>query len=102
MAPTELEAVLRLHPSVADCAVVGVQRSTDESELPATYIVVRPGCKLAETEVHDFTRSRLAGYKQLRGGVRFIDQLPRNANGKVMKSELKIMLMQSIDNKARI
>jgi acyl-coenzyme A synthetase/AMP-(fatty) acid ligase len=96
----ELEAVLLLHPKVADCAVFGIQRSSEDSELPAAYIVLRPGCKLTEIEVHEFTLSRLTGYKQLRGGIRFIDQLPGNANGKVMKNELKHMLMQDI--KARL
>ncbi|KAK5231680.1 hypothetical protein LTR72_000864 [Exophiala xenobiotica] len=100
VAPMELEAVLLLHPKVADCAVFGIQHASENSELPAAYIVWRPGCKLTETEVHEFTLSRLAGYKQLRGGIRFIDQLPRNANGKVMKNELKQMLMQDI--KARL
>ncbi|KAJ9637043.1 hypothetical protein H2204_004967 [Knufia peltigerae] len=93
VAPTELESVLRLHPKIADCAVFGVQRSTQESELPAACIVLQDRCQMAEDEVHEYTRARLAGYKQLRGGVRFISALPRNANGKVMKNDLKKMLM---------
>lgn len=89
VAPTELESVLLLHPNIIDCAVFGVQRSIDESELPGAFIVTRPGAALTETDVREFTRERLARYKQLDGGIRFMDQLPRNANGKVMKNELR-------------
>ncbi|KIX08512.1 uncharacterized protein Z518_03168 [Rhinocladiella mackenziei CBS 650.93] len=96
VAPTELEGVLLLHPNIVDCAVVGVHCSVDKSELPRAYIVVKPGTVLTEAEVREFTRDKLARYKQLDGGIRFVDKVPRNANGKIQKTELRQMVKQEM------
>jgi acyl-coenzyme A synthetase/AMP-(fatty) acid ligase len=69
--------------------VIGVQQSINESELPRAYIALRPGAKLTEAQVKEFTKDKLARYKQLDGGIRFIDKVPRNANAKIQKTELK-------------
>ena len=99
VAPMEVEAVLLLHPNIVDCAVVGVQHSIHESELPRAYIAVRPGTKLTESEVREFTREKLARYKQLDGGIRFVDKVPRNINGKILKNELRHMVEREIGSR---
>lgn len=93
VAPPELEAVLLSHPHIVDAAVIGVVAAPDESELPRAYIVRRPGSqeaqKLTEADVRNFFAERLAKYKQLAGGVVFVDAIPKNASGKILKRILR-------------
>ncbi|KAJ4372523.1 hypothetical protein N0V83_004298 [Neocucurbitaria cava] len=95
VAPAELEGVLLSHGDVSDAAVVGVAAggtvlAGDEgTELPRGYIVVKEGSQLSEADVHAYMRERLAGYKQLVGGIRFVDAILKNASGKILKKDLK-------------
>lgn len=91
MAPLEIETVLLNHPGIADAAVIGVHLHRDASELPRAYIVKRPGVEdaLTEIEVMKLVGEKLAKYKRLEGGVRFVDAIPRNATGKILKRILK-------------
>lgn len=72
-----------------DAAVIGVQRSKEESELPRAYVVKRAGSKLTEQDVFKYSAERLARYKNLEGGVVFVDAIPKNASGKFLKRELR-------------
>ena len=92
VAPPELEAVLLGHPQIVDAAVIGVQFSRDESQLPRAYVVRRPGSDgsvLNEDEVKKFMEGKLARYKRLDGGVIFVDTLPKSASGKILKRLLR-------------
>jgi acyl-CoA synthetase (AMP-forming)/AMP-acid ligase II len=93
VAPAELEAVLLGHPQIIDAAVIGVYPSgVDGGELPRGYVVRRPGAegaKLTADEVKRYSGTRLARYKALEGGVVFVDAIPKNASGKIMKTTLR-------------
>lgn len=94
MAPPELEGVLLSHPLITDAAVIGVVRETNGSELPRAYIVRRPGdegSKLDEKQVNEWMAGKLASYKRLDGGVVFLDAIPKNASGKILKRVLRDM-----------
>jgi long-chain acyl-CoA synthetase len=80
----EVEAVLVAHPSVQEAAVVGVTDRT-WGEVVVAVIVGDPD---AQPEVTEHCRAALAGYKQPRR-YEFVDELPRNAYGKVLKRELR-------------
>ncbi|KAF1809386.1 AMP-binding enzyme [Eremomyces bilateralis CBS 781.70] len=89
VAPPELEAVLLEHPNIIDAAVIGVQRGSEESELPRAYVVLRSGTSASESEVRDFSSARLARFKNLDGGVQFVESIPKNASGKILKNQLR-------------
>ncbi|GKZ23751.1 hypothetical protein AbraIFM66951_000595 [Aspergillus brasiliensis] len=88
VAPAELEGVLRNHPRIRDVAVVGVYDVKAKTEYPRAY-VVREDPSLRREEVKEFVALRLAKYKRLDGGVRFMDAIPRNASGKILKRLLE-------------
>lgn len=85
--PAEVEQVLARMPGVADAAVIGVP---DErlGEVGRAFVVVRPGVDLDEQSVIAYTREHLANFKAPRS-VRFVDTLPRNPGGKVVKPQLR-------------
>lgn len=84
--PGEVEEALARHPDVLEAAVVGVGDEEYGERLRA-YLVPRPGSALTERDVKDYVHDRLARFKVPRDVV-FVDSLPRNAAGKVLKREL--------------
>ncbi|MEQ9518129.1 MAG: long-chain-fatty-acid--CoA ligase [Parvibaculum sp.] len=85
--PREVENALFEHPSIIDAAVFGIPGAKFGEDVMAT-IVVKPGETLSEKEVIDFCRTKLGGYKIPRK-VDFMEALPRNASGKVLKKDLR-------------
>lgn len=86
----EVENVLYAHPSVTDAALIGLPHRTLGEE-PAAVVHLCPGCTASEAELQAFVRERLAGFK-VPVAVRFLPEpLPRNANGKILKGELKAL-----------
>jgi acyl-CoA synthetase (AMP-forming)/AMP-acid ligase II len=85
--PAEVESAIFGHPAVADVAVIGVPSERWGEEVKAV-VVVKPGASAQASDIIDFARTRIAGYK-LPKSVDFIDALPRNATGKILKRELR-------------
>ncbi|XP_049875071.1 probable 4-coumarate--CoA ligase 1 [Pectinophora gossypiella] len=90
VSPTEIESVIMEQPEVADVAVVGITDAL-AGELPKAFVVLKPNHKLTEKQVYDLVASKLTKYKHLEGGVAFLDAIPRNAAGKIMRNELKVL-----------
>jgi fatty-acyl-CoA synthase len=84
--PREVEELLSGHESVVEAAAIGVS-DRDFGQRLRVFVVVKPGSELDEAEVKDFVRANLARFKVPRDVV-FVDQLPRNPSGKVLKREL--------------
>ncbi|HEX4751523.1 MAG TPA: long-chain fatty acid--CoA ligase [Solirubrobacterales bacterium] len=85
--PAEVERALIDHPAVAEVAVVGVAHPR-WVETPLAVVVAASGPEVGEEELIAFCRERLAGYKKP-AAVVFVDELPRNAAGKVLKRQLR-------------
>jgi fatty-acyl-CoA synthase len=84
--PREIEELLVTHPAIADAAAIGVDDPDFGKRLRA-FVVTRPGQEISEEEVQAFVKDNLARYKSPRE-VLFLDDLPRNPTGKILKREL--------------
>jgi fatty-acyl-CoA synthase len=85
--PAEVENTLYELSQVAEAAVIGI-KDQKWGEVGRAVVVLKPGQKLTEAEVLDFLKGKLAKFKVPRTVV-FVDQLPRNAAGKVLKNILR-------------
>ncbi|KAK4884439.1 hypothetical protein RN001_000710 [Aquatica leii] len=87
VSPVEVENVILEHPAVKDCAVFG--RSDNKTgELTTALIVIRDGFTATEEEMVTFVAERISPQKQLHGGVRFVNTIPINPTGKILRREL--------------
>lgn len=89
VSPTELENLIMEIEGIVDAAVVGVPDDLS-GEVPRAYVVTKPGQNLNEADIQKFVSSKVTHYKKLAGGVKFINSIPRNPSGKILRNELKI------------
>jgi acyl-CoA synthetase (AMP-forming)/AMP-acid ligase II len=85
--PAEIEQLLGLHPDIADVAVIGIP-DPRLGEVGKAYAVRRPGSTLTADDLIAWSRREMANYKVPRA-VEFLPELPRNASGKVLKTDLR-------------
>lgn len=91
VAPAELEALLLSQPLITDAAVIGISDpSGSGNELPRAYVVADKS-KISEEEIKGHVRKNLAQHKQLRGGVIWLDAIPKSPSGKILRRELREM-----------
>ncbi|MED5410941.1 MAG: long-chain-fatty-acid--CoA ligase [Pseudomonadota bacterium] len=95
--PAEVENALFQHPAVVDAAVIGIP-SEQWGESVLAFLVVQGDEKPTTEDLIEFCRSHLAGYKLPRQ-VEFVDVLPRNASGKVLKNQLREPYWEGIERK---
>jgi acyl-CoA synthetase (AMP-forming)/AMP-acid ligase II len=81
--PTDIESVILEHPAVREAAVVGIPHDVLGEDI-AAFVVRKPDAAVGGDELQAFCADHLADYKRPRQ-VTFVDELPRNATGKVMK-----------------
>ncbi|XP_030541949.1 4-coumarate--CoA ligase-like 9 [Rhodamnia argentea] len=86
VAPGELEHLLQSHPDVVDAAVAPYP-DEEAGQIPMAFIVRRPGSAVDEPSIKAFVAQMVAPYKKIRH-VMFIDSIPKNAAGKVLRREL--------------
>ncbi|XP_028028713.1 4-coumarate--CoA ligase 1-like [Bombyx mandarina] len=86
--PAELEAVLLQHEAVKDAGVVGIEDRA-AGEVPLAFVVRQPGKEVTEQDLKDFVARTLSNPKHLRGGVRFVTEIPKNPSGKILRQELR-------------
>lgn len=87
--PAEVESAVYGHPAVAEVAVIGLP-DAKWGELVRGVVVMKPGAVFDEAELVAWTRTRIASYKAPRSFT-VVDALPKNATGKLLKTELRRM-----------
>jgi acyl-CoA synthetase (AMP-forming)/AMP-acid ligase II len=95
--PAELEGILVSHPSVNDVAVIGIYDKEQATELPRAYVVPAAGLGKGEKEVNEIVEwlnKKVANHKKLRGGVRFVDEIPKSVSGKILRRVLKAKALE--------
>jgi len=85
--PAEIENALMRHPDISEAAVIGIP-DPRLGEVGMAFVVGRPGASVAGADIIGWCREQMANYKVPRA-VEFVDELPRNATGKVMKDSLR-------------
>merc|ERR1712198_244917 len=90
VAPAELEDMLRTMDGVKDVAVIGIPHD-ETGEAPRAYIVRNEKSLITSKDVYDFVATRSAPYKQLVGGIEFMEQIPRSHSGKILRKDLRAM-----------
>ena len=85
--PSEVEELFMKHPDVSEAAVIGIP-DPDSGEAVKTFAVLKEGAQVTEQELIAFCRNRIAVYKAP-CLVEFVDSLPRNPAGKILKRELR-------------
>ncbi|MCK1710529.1 MULTISPECIES: fatty acid--CoA ligase [unclassified Bradyrhizobium] len=85
--PAEVESALCDHPDVAEAAVIGVP-DDKWGEAVKAVVVMKPGKQASATDIINFTRERIAGFKTPKS-VEFLPALPRNPSGKILRRQLR-------------
>jgi len=102
VAPAELEGLLVSHPKISDAAVIGVDDPARATEVPRAYIVPTQGVPMNDRtakEIIDWLAARVAGHKQLRGGIRWVDEVPKSVSGKILRRVLKEVAKKEEDER---
>ena len=85
--PAEVEEFLARHEAIQEAAALGVEDEKFGQRLKA-FVVLRDGAELSKDDIKTYVKDNLANYKVPREVV-FVDELPRNPTGKVLKRELE-------------
>ncbi|XP_046339253.2 4-coumarate--CoA ligase-like 5 [Haliotis rufescens] len=86
--PAEVENFLQNHPDVEDSAVIGVP-DTQSGEVLKAFVVKSNGSSVSQNDIQEFVEANLDTHKHLRGGVEFLDQIPRSPTGQIIRWVLK-------------
>jgi len=92
VAPAELEGILLGHADILDVCVIGIEDRENATEVPRAYVVLKDGQQRGEAkarEIVEWMAEQTAPYKKLRGGVRFVDEVPKSPAGKLLRRLLR-------------
>ncbi|KAG5308557.1 LUCI monooxygenase, partial [Pseudoatta argentina] len=93
--PAELEAILLTFPGVQDAAVIGVPNDKT-GELPMAFIVKEENSNICEKDIIQYVNERVSNPKRLRGGIRFVDSIPKTPSGKILRRVLRDRLKSKL------
>ncbi|XP_011688647.1 PREDICTED: 4-coumarate--CoA ligase 2-like [Wasmannia auropunctata] len=91
VSPSEIETILLSHPQVKDAAVAA-KPDERSGEIPVAFVVKQPGATIIAQDLQEFVKQKLSPQKWLRGGVQFVDAIPKNPAGKILRRELRVII----------
>ncbi|XP_011704695.1 PREDICTED: 4-coumarate--CoA ligase 1-like [Wasmannia auropunctata] len=91
VSPSEIETVLLSHPEVKDAAVAA-KLDERSGEIPVAFVVKQPGATFTAHCLQELVKEKLSPQKWLHGGVQFVDDIPKNPSGKILRRKLPLML----------
>jgi long-chain acyl-CoA synthetase len=94
--PREVEEIIYQYPGVKEASVIGIP-DRRKGEQPLAYVAANDGVVLDEKALLQFVRSKIADYKTPRRAI-FVPALPRNATGKILKTSLRNMALQMVND----
>ncbi|KAL8693524.1 MAG: hypothetical protein Q9218_001649 [Villophora microphyllina] len=100
--PAELEGLLASHPKINDVAVLGVYDKSQATEIPRAFVVPAPGVegdRRTEQDIIEWLAAKVANHKRLRGGVKFVDEIPKSPSGKILRRVLKVRVQEEESKK---
>ena len=89
---------------INDVAVIGVYDDQQATELPRAYIVPAKGVEAGrktEEDIKQWLAAKVANHKRLRGGIRFVDEVPKSASGKILRRLLKTQSQEEEEGKKK-
>lgn len=92
VAPAELEALLCQHPLITEAAVIGIP-NPEAGECPRAFVVAKDP-KLTAEEINAFLNDKISHFKQLKGGIEFVEAIPKAPSGKILRRVLKVEYFQ--------
>ncbi|EPE10362.1 4-coumarate- ligase [Ophiostoma piceae UAMH 11346] len=90
--PAELEGILLGHSDIVDAGVIGIEDKEQATEVPRAYVVMKPGVATDAAkgkEITEWLASLTAPHKKLRGGLRFVKEIPKSPSGKILRRVLR-------------
>jgi len=103
--PAELEGILVGNEDIADVAVIGIYDEEQATEVPRAYVVPKEGIvggKATEEKIVKWLAGKVANHKRLRGGVKFVDEIPKSVSGKILRRVLKEQAKKDESLKAKL
>ncbi|XP_050463423.1 uncharacterized protein LOC126857738 isoform X2 [Cataglyphis hispanica] len=92
--PAELEAILLTYSGIKDAAVIGIPNE-ETGELPIAFVVKQKGFDIREEDIIQYVNERVSNPKRLRGGIKFVDSIPKTPSGKILRRVLRNMILKS-------
>lgn len=83
------------HEKINDVCVIGMLLEEEHTEVPRAYVVLAPDVERSDAtarEIMDWQAKHVANHKKLRGGIRFVDEIPKSAAGKILRRLLKVKM----------
>ena len=80
------------HDEIADVCVIGIQDREQATEVPRAYVVLRAGVAASAEKAEELAgwlAAQVAPHKKLRGGIRFVQQVPKSPSGKILRRLLR-------------
>nr|BAJ07977.1 luciferase [Lucidina biplagiata] len=99
--PAELESILLQHPFIFDAGVAGIP-DDEAGELPAAVVVLEEGKTMTEKEIMDYVAGQVTTAKRLRGGVVFVDEVPKGLTGKLDARKIREILVKAKKTKSKL